>query len=183
MSTPRTCGASSRSRSSVLVVPGMAVSASRSDDAYVGAGLRGRLVQDRPYLRRLEDGRRQLGGDLECPLLAVHVEQVPARQVLLGLQVGTVGHGRLAVLDAHQLGGGGVGHAVGAEQFPGVVELLVERVEGREEPLLFVRLDRVPQLLVAVDNEHVLHGGAPVLMVSRGRPARAALTDWYGAVP
>src|SRR6516162_8883537 len=100
MSTPRTCGASSRSRSSVLVVPGMAVSAARSEDAHVGAGVPGRLVHDRPYLRRLEDGRRQFGGDLECPLLAVHVDQVPARQVLLGLQVGSVGHGWLTVLDA-----------------------------------------------------------------------------------
>ena len=78
-------------------VAGHLASRRRSDDADVHARLAGRLVQDRPDLDRAVLRGRHVGGDRERALLVFHVEQAPAGQVLLGLQVGAVGDGGLAV--------------------------------------------------------------------------------------
>jgi hypothetical protein len=59
-----------------------------------------------------------------------------------------------------------IGDPVRAEQFAAVEVPAVERVDGGDGLLPHVGRERLPQLLVAVDDEHVLHGRLLLLVAS-----------------
>ena len=126
----------------------------------------------RPHLDPAEPGERHLGRDLQGPLLGVDVDDVEAAEVLLGLDVGPVGHDRRAVLEVDRLGHRLVADAEGADVLAGAAQLLVERVGVGDELLDLVLRERRPQLFVAVDEQHVLHGGSPLDAGPGGRFVR-----------
>src|SRR6185437_4008427 len=115
------------------------------------------LVQDRPDLDWIDVGEGHVRGDLVRALFALAVEQVEAGDVLLGLQVGSVGHGRLAVLPAYQPGLDLIGQPVGADELAGRPVLAVERVLPGDGLRPLVGRYRGPLLLVSVDQHQVLH--------------------------
>lgn len=73
-------------------------------------------MENRPHLDGVERGKRILRGNLQGPVLPLTVQEEAARDELLGLEVGTVGHGRDAVAHPHCPGRPLVAKTVGAQQ-------------------------------------------------------------------
>ena len=128
-----------------------------------------RLVHHRPDLDGPERGERQFGGDLQGPLLALDVDDVVAREMLLRLEIGPVADRRLGIPHADHLGVGGVGQPERAEQLAGLEEPAVERVLVGDALAELFRAETRPELLVAVDHQEVLHGRHPRLAQERAR--------------
>src|SRR5215207_3978515 len=119
--TARACGASSRSRPSIVCL-----------SLTVG----GVQAEDLAYLDRMPNGvttstrrRRNPGGDLDRPLNGVDVDQAVASDELLELGVRAVGHDRLTMaVPDHELRRLGRRQPFGADQLTESSELLVEHL-------------------------------------------------------
>src|SRR4051812_16690496 len=116
------------------------------------------LVHDRPDLDAPVARRRVASRDLQGPFLAVAVDDPQAAQVLLGLGVGAVGHHGRPAGDPDHLGVHLVGQAIGADELARLEQLLVEGIGLADDLGEGLRTHRAEGFLVAVDQQHVLHG-------------------------
>jgi hypothetical protein len=84
--------------------------------------------------------------------------------VLLGLRVRPVGDRRDAVDQADRLGVRRVGQPLAADQLAGLGELLHYGIDLGHQVLALLAEEGLPRLGVVVDQQHVLHVVAPLML-------------------